>query len=91
MQSTLSCLVPFKQNPSLVGFANTLIFFVSFAQICIAYFLSGHKGPKTNSPSLSVNVCPTGLLSFFTSSHTISTNLTAAFFTGSLKQFFTVP
>ena len=64
-QSHLSCFSPFKHFPSWKHFAQIFIFLVSFAQICRAYFLPGQRGPKTNSPSLSVNVCPIGLLSSF--------------------------
>lgn len=90
-QSHSSCFSPFKHLPSWWHLAHIFIFSVSFTQIWRAYFLPGQRGPKTNSPSLSVKVWPIGNLSSLPQSYTISTNFTTALRTGSLKQFLTTP
>lgn len=51
-----SNLTPFKHFPSRLHSVQTLQCFTLSTQICIAYILLAHKGPNTNSPSLSVKL-----------------------------------
>jgi len=51
-----SSSTPFKHFPSCFPQVHTLQCFTLSTQISISYSLLAHKGPKTNSPFLSVKV-----------------------------------
>ena len=52
----LSILIPFKHLPFLLPLAQILKVLTLLTHTSIAYFLSGQRGPKTNSPCSSVKV-----------------------------------